>query len=289
MRGKISTVIPVFLDSGLPFEIFTQTIDHVMKQSVLPTEIIISDDSSSRLIEDWLREIEDDTRVSFVYIRNTGSKGVSGNSNFGAVKARGEFIHFLHSDDLIASQFAYEDALKALSSGEKSWLLFGGETNGATTIPELDNLNLFGINSVGGPSAIFIRSEAFDFFDEKLSMLMDIEFYKRTLSKYGPPEVLRSVYLRFGFGDWQIQNNISMGAIQNELEYLSLSGVIGKSDFLHLLGFTGLSDFKIRGLKVMKVTSQFSEIEYLCYRFIIYLQIIKFRFGRLLLRFKIWG
>ncbi len=287
MAREISTVIPVFLDSGLPFEVFAQAVNYVFEQSVLPAEIIISDDSTSRIIENWLEVTDFDPKVKIVYVRNTGKKGVSGNSNFGAMQVTGEYIHFLHYDDFIINRFAYEEALRKLSSGDKSWLLFGSESNGIATIPDLDNLNLFGINSVGGPSAVFIKSNAFDYFDEELSMLMDIEFYKRTLSKYGPPVVLRNVYLKFGFGDWQIKNNIGLRAIQNELEYLSFSGAISNKDFSHLMGFNGLFDFKILGLKIMKATSKVSTMEYLRFRLIICFQWGKFRLSQIFFRFKL--
>jgi hypothetical protein len=57
--------------------------------------------------------------------------------------------------------------------------------------PYSNNNFIDGVNSLGPPSVIYFINDD-NFFDEKLSYMMDTEFYHRMIAKYGQPTILKS-------------------------------------------------------------------------------------------------
>ena len=218
--NTISTIIPVYQDSGLPFEILKETVISILLQTQAPIEIILSDDSSGTAVEDWVHEFNRTSPVPLTYLRNLGPRGVSSNSNFAAKHAQGELLHFLHSDDHIVGLEVYSEVVAIFEEASCSWLLLGGKMNGIITIPSLVDLNLFGVNTVGGPSGLIIKKAIFEGFDENISLLMDIEYFLRVWKKYGMPVISDLVAIEYGSGNWQLTKTIDEDKHSRELLYL---------------------------------------------------------------------
>ena len=93
----VSVIIPVFNNSLT----LTETLSSVQKQTYQDWECILVDDCSSdnsdEIIQQWVRN---DQR--FIYLNHTTNKGVSVARNTALRLAKGEFIQFLDSDDVIA-------------------------------------------------------------------------------------------------------------------------------------------------------------------------------------------
>ena len=93
----VSVIIPVFNNSLT----LTETLSSVQKQTYQDWECILVDDCSSdnsdEIIQQWVRN---DQR--FIYLNHTTNKGVSAARNTAMRLAKGEFIQFLDSDDVIA-------------------------------------------------------------------------------------------------------------------------------------------------------------------------------------------
>jgi tetratricopeptide (TPR) repeat protein len=127
-----SVVIPVYDRTS----VFREALDSVLSQSLADFEIIITTDASPpetlAIIEEYKRW---DRRVrAFYYSDNSGNAGRG--RNRGIIEARGEFISFLDSDDLL-----YEDTLaKAhdaflthktdVVAGRASWIVDGSRLVG---------------------------------------------------------------------------------------------------------------------------------------------------------------
>jgi glycosyltransferase involved in cell wall biosynthesis len=242
--NTISSIIPVYQDSGLPFEILKEAVNSLLIQTHPPVEIILSDDSSGMLVENWVEEFNLSNSRSLIYVRNLGPSGVSSNSNFAAKLATGTYVHFLHSDDHLIGKEVYSKVIKTLESTSHQWLLLGGQMRGIVTIPNLENLNLFGVNSVGGPSGLVIKRSIFEGFDENISLLMDIEFFLRTAKNYGSPLVLRETCIEYGSGDWQLTKSINEVKYRVEIDHLWKNGQLGFNDFLKLLALPDSWDIK---------------------------------------------
>ena len=115
---------------------------------------------------------------------------------------------------------------------------------GIVTIPDLENLNLFGVNTVGGPSGLVIKRSIFEGFDENISLLMDIEFFLRTAKNYGPPLILKDICIEYGSGDWQLTKSINEAKYCGEIDHLWKNEQLGFSDFVKLLALTDSWDIK---------------------------------------------
>lgn len=277
-RLNITTVIPVYLDSGLPLEVFGKTVSSVLNQSSPPYEIVISDDSSCSRVEDYLASLEVPSAISIRYFRNPGKKGVSSNSNFGAQQAKSSLIHFLHADDLLVDPHTYQSCDEIFRDASVKWLLLSGQTNGVVTIPEIRQMSLFGVNSIGGPSSIVIRKSCFDGFDEKLSMIMDVEFVDRTEKFLGSPSVSSEVSIEYGVGAWQIQQTIGSNKIKEELIYLVNLARLDKSDLRKLMSYEGMWEIKRMALSTLRITSRINLYYFTVYQLFLFKQILRLYF-----------
>lgn len=283
---SFTTVIPVYLDSGLPLDVFRKTIASVLNQSLLPREIIISDDSTCTRVREFLDSLEKPSGVSIKYVRNTGKRGVSSNSNFGAKHAQGQLLHFLHADDLIIDSDTYLSCLEIFEASDVNWRLLSGQTNAITTVPDVHQMNLFGINSIGGPSSIVIRSSSFLGFDENLSMIMDIEYIDRTFEMLGAPYVSKEVSIEYGVGSWQIQRTINSKKIEEELIYLIKLGRLNKSDLRKLMSHEGMWEIKRMAVSTLNSTFRINSVYSICCRLLIFIQIMSLYLGNFKARIR---
>lgn len=240
----ISTIIPVYQDSGLPFETLKETIISILSQTRAPIEIILSDDSSGNAVEDWVHEFNRTSPVPLTYLRNPGPRGVSSNSNFASKHAQGELLHFLHSDDHIVGIEVYGEVFTIFEETSCPWLLLGGRMNGIITIPSLADLNLFGVNTVGGPSGLIVKKSIFEGFDENISLLMDIEYFLRTWKKHGTPVISNMVSINYGSGNWQLTKTIDEEKHSRELLYLWGNLQLLYADFNNLMNTPDCWDVK---------------------------------------------
>lgn len=79
-----------------------ETIESVINQTYIDWEIIIVDDGSDEKELVAVKKFETEVNIKVIK-RNQGKKGPSACRNIGIESARGEFIIFLDSDDLLAS------------------------------------------------------------------------------------------------------------------------------------------------------------------------------------------
>ena len=126
------------------------------------------------------------------------------NTNAGIKRARGEFIKILYLDDY----FAHEDSLGMMMdvlsiSSNNEWLISGVKNN---RYPEWTDDIESGNNKLGSPSALIFRNHFKDnlLFDERMSWLLDCDYYKRMNERYGLPLVLVGTWITLGEGDHQM-------------------------------------------------------------------------------------
>jgi glycosyltransferase involved in cell wall biosynthesis len=91
VRGLVSVVVPTF-NSGAWID---ETLDSVRAQSYRPIEVIVVDNGST---DDTLERVSRDPRVRVVRV---AERGAGATRSAGIDAARGEFLQFLDSDDLL--------------------------------------------------------------------------------------------------------------------------------------------------------------------------------------------
>lgn len=101
MTPRISICIPTFNRADL----LDQALQSVAHQTVKPYDVLIVDNASTDNTAEIIKKYE---RYGFRYIRNETNVGMVENWNVGIRNAKGEYISFLHNDDLIAPTW-YED------------------------------------------------------------------------------------------------------------------------------------------------------------------------------------
>ena len=104
---RISVVIPVYNRPVM----LTEAVDSVLRQTYDDYEIIIVDDGSTDETADVAKRLVERWRPKITYLRQENAgPGVARNT--GIAVARGEFLQFLDSDDLLAPEkFAWQLAL----------------------------------------------------------------------------------------------------------------------------------------------------------------------------------
>lgn len=94
----VSVIIPAYKARFL-----AQTLDSVRCQSWPALELIICDDSQNNAIREIAQEFAKSAGFPVVYSRNETRLGEMGGTSKGIRLAQGEYIKFLHDDDLLAS------------------------------------------------------------------------------------------------------------------------------------------------------------------------------------------
>lgn len=89
---KVSVVIPAY--NAMTY--LPETVDSVLKQTFDDFEIVIVNDGSSDLIQDWVNR-QTDSRIRLISQEN---QGLSGARNTGIMNAEGKYIALLDADDL---------------------------------------------------------------------------------------------------------------------------------------------------------------------------------------------
>lgn len=106
---KLSVIIPVYNVA----EYLSATLESVIKQDLKCSEIILVDDGSidgsARICDDYAARYDN---VKVYHILNGG---VSNARNFGLSKARGEYVHFMDSDDTL-EDFMYASFMEIVKS-----------------------------------------------------------------------------------------------------------------------------------------------------------------------------
>lgn len=112
MKSLISIIIPTYNRA----HIITETLDSVISQTYTNWECIIIDDRSTdntkEIIDNYLKK---DERISFIVKSDNQKKGASTSRNIGLSLAKGDYIQFLDSDDVIANN-KLEEQLKVISN-----------------------------------------------------------------------------------------------------------------------------------------------------------------------------
>jgi glycosyltransferase involved in cell wall biosynthesis len=167
-----------------------KTLDSIFNQTFKDFEVIISDDSTTRDVEELVSTYVDHQIIKIVYLRNKPSLGSPKNWNNAISFAKGKWIKIMHHDDWFCEHNALEKMI-SLASQHPNALIFAGikgeiisENRKYINLPSqqkiesirLDPFSLIWANIIGPPSTILFPKVEVT-FDSRLIWLVDIEFY----------------------------------------------------------------------------------------------------------------
>lgn len=181
---SISIVIPTYNN----IELFVNAINSILNQTILPDEIIVSDDSSSDYIERWCADCHNPI---IKYYRNRPTKGAVVNWNWGINQTTKDWIILMHHDEeFMSSNYLeslckhFEDADVIISDIRVNTLgkIRKGRINGLLKKCLIQNpLSFLIVNSIGPCACVCFKRRLLIEFDTHLTWLVDTEWYMRLL------------------------------------------------------------------------------------------------------------
>ena len=173
-KPHISLCIPTFNRAVL----LQKTLESVARQTVLPHEVIVVDNASTDNTSQVVKRYE---KYKFRYIQNKTNIGMAGNFNQCIAAATGDYLAFLHSDDLIAPTW-HEEFLKAIATKRADIY-----TSSLCTIDETEKLGF-----------VFRTFKKHVFIPKKNVLVALTKHYHPILPPTGSTVYKKQVFDRFG-------------------------------------------------------------------------------------------
>ena len=185
---KVSVIIPTYNRSKLVKE----AVESVLAQSYTDFEILVIDDGSTDDTRSVIEQIPD-SRIRYYYKENSGCSGAR---NFGLVRAKGEYIAYLDSDDLWPENYL-ETVLKAFAENNDYGAVYGraicirpnGEKkefgSSKRNVSGWITKSYFSYKPFLIPSVTCFRSHVWKdvFWDEKMKRISDYDVFLRISTK----------------------------------------------------------------------------------------------------------
>lgn len=162
--SKVSVIVPVYNSE----KFINACIDSLLEQTYSEIEVIVVDDGSIDSTSEKLSDYIDDQRVRIVKQEN---RGVSVARNTGLAFARGEFVAFIDSDDVVHPEL-FATCVNLCNGNDGDFVLYDNEEFSSGQIPWFGQISSDRIVSVdaplsyyldngfkGGMSAMFVRRE----------------------------------------------------------------------------------------------------------------------------------
>jgi len=191
----ISVCIPCYEMGGKGTLLLKRALNSIKIQTYKDIEIVISDHSMNTEIEKLCKEYSEELKI--IYIKNLENRGnFSSNLNNSIRNASGEIIKLLMQDDYLMDIMALEFTFQAFENPTVNWLACGcysgwNEQDYNAMIPIYDGDSISNcVNTIGSPSVISIRNRDVQYFDESLSWVVDLDYYKKMNSFFGHPHIL---------------------------------------------------------------------------------------------------
>jgi glycosyltransferase involved in cell wall biosynthesis len=246
-----SICIPTFNSEFL----LRKLLDSILIQTYCNYEIIISDDSTNNEVYSFYKSLSDNR---IVYFRHKSIISSTENWNFALKQAVGKYKILVHHDDYFYNHSVLEKIYNEdLKNGEMMiyFLNFLNEDKSHKFYYNKFSINhifnnpedLLYVNYFSSPSCLVLNNKVDLLYNEKLTWLVDVEFYIRLFRKYKKIKLIRnaSMVIGIGAGGDRITNSITKFTILKEY-YLLTQKKIFKSKF-------GAYFINLMKLKIMSI------------------------------------
>jgi len=254
---KISVVMPTY-QSAL---FINNTLQSIVKQTVIPSQVIIVDDGSTdntcSIIEEFSKTYPE---LNLELIRSS-HKGPGASRNIGVQRATSQWIAFLDSDDLWFPN-KLEICLQAIRENQKNNFFCHNETikaeDGSVALLDYSRLystgkplteQLFRVNLFSTSAVVCKRNIILDAgcFDETLSSAQDYELWLRMSPKLSP-YFIRQVLGTYVIRDGNISTTRHFRRLKNIWHVLSRHRTKAQNFFVFLYIFLRVSLSHIAGI-----------------------------------------
>lgn len=173
-----------------------ELLESLKEQTFQNFEVVVSDQSKNDLILDVCQEYSD--FFEFTYVKYTGSVPCE-NINVALDNCTGRIIKIMFSDDIFVRKDSLEIIHRQYKNKECKWVFSGfcGTKDGKNfyeeKLPRWTDYMLEGRNLLSSPSVVSFLNKSKVYFDEKLKLFLDTEFYHRMRWKNGMPNIIPEV------------------------------------------------------------------------------------------------
>lgn len=222
---RVSVCIPAF--ESVPK--LSRAINSILKQNDVNYEIVVSDDSQSSLVEDYIRGLGHD---SIKYLKNRGGQSSTSNWNNALSAAEGDILLLLHHDDYLLKENALSTISQAFLSNNLDllWSSFENEVGFYRFFSRKFCYNLirrfpsslFIVNYLSTPSCMAFKSSVVERYDESLKWYVDVEFYVRCIRRYNCSAFIQDTLIGIGRDGKRISDTIENQEKLDELKLMPL-------------------------------------------------------------------
>lgn len=227
---KVSICIPTYNND----QAVSRLLESVEIQTYKDFEVIITDDSEDNSIAELCKE------KSYVqYYKNVKRLGSTANWNETIKKSCGEYIKIMHHDDWFTDENSLQEFVDMLDSHPEADMAFCGtrQVEGQnvyerfTCAEDVKRIrenyhNLYLGNTIGAPSAVIVRRNRIDsgytiplLYDERLTWLVDMEYYMRLLKNNSHFEYTEKPLISIGVSSGQLTEQCRDDHEVNVFEY----------------------------------------------------------------------
>lgn len=202
MQANLSIVIPTYNNLYL----FQKAFNSVVGQTLLPREIIVTDDSTSDEIENWIKE-QNNSIVR--YYHNNPSLGAVKNWNRGLELCTCDWIIVLHHDEELFPHKHIEGLMNYMNENDVIISDIRIRSNNNIRRSHFNNtskrvllkipISLFCVNSIGPCACIAFKRSLLQYFDLNLTWLVDTEWYYRLM--------ISSKHIKYIYNQWITSNH----------------------------------------------------------------------------------
>jgi len=212
----VSICIPTYEMEGKGLHFLQRALKSIELQSLEDYEVVVTDDSRDSVIQNFCLQVE-----GLRYFKNDNRLGMAGNTNRSINEAKGEIVKLLYQDDYFAHRHALRDMVKGMTP-MFTWLV-------TACVHSPDGVHWFGehipfyskdANTIGSPSVVMFRRSVVERFDERMSWVLDLDFYRRMFKRYGLPKIVNQTNVVIGIGPHQM--TYLMSEEDKNQEYLLL-------------------------------------------------------------------
>ena len=225
---KASVCIPTYEMGGKGVEFLEESFLALRMQTCKDFEIVISDHSKDDSIKNFCESVAKKSSLNINYFRNVKQRGSSSANINNAIKcATGEVIKVLFQDDYLCDIDCLNLIYERFKNPDVNWVVNGTVHTSDSVhffdpmVPKYNDEIYLGNNTISSPSVLAIRNKNVLAFDERLSWLMDVDYYKRLFDKYGLPEIVENILVVNRLWDGQISTSqITQSIVDKEVAYM---------------------------------------------------------------------
>lgn len=241
---SLGVCIPCYVRSERELEFLYRTLESLRSQILKPQEVVLSDDSPTPLASSQI--LASFPELNIRVVRNLFAKGIAGNSNFGVTFLNTEWVHVLHQDDWLREANSYRkiaEAAEALDQNHRWFLVAGMHEDGSNLVPEWKKSNLFGFNSVGGPSCLFTRKNDYIEYDERFRMLVDVKNYSDYFTVFGEPGIVTIPSICYGNPPNRVSRSMTLDQTLGEINLIFKLETVEFKDLMECLNDSSLNPY----------------------------------------------